>query len=99
MTPPTEQQRGRRRLGRRTFASLDVPAWRLLWSAGHLWNAALWLDLLALGWLVLELTDSPLAVSLVGAARMAPMTAGTVRPKRAMRSGWMVTRNSRSEPP
>jgi MFS family permease len=73
MTPPTEQQRGRRRLGRRTFASLDVPAWRLLWSAGHLWNAALWLDLLALGWLVLELTDSPLAVSLVGAARMAPM--------------------------
>jgi MFS family permease len=73
MSAPTEQQRGRRRLGRRTFASLDVPAWRLLWSAGHLWNAALWLDLLALGWLVLELTDSPLAVSLVGAARMAPM--------------------------
>ncbi len=83
MSAPTEQRAPdpadrparRRRFGGRTFASLDVPAWRLLWSAGHLWNAALWLDLLALGWLMLELTDSPLAVSLVGAARMAPMGA------------------------
>ncbi len=73
MKAPIEQPSRAQRLGRRTFASLEVPAWRLLWSAGHLWNAALWLDLLALGWLVLELTDSPLAVSLVGAARMAPM--------------------------
>jgi MFS family permease len=70
---PASRRRSERQLGGRTFASLDVPAWRLLWSAGHLWNAALWLDLLTLGWLVLELTDSPLAVSLVGAARMAPM--------------------------
>ena len=63
----------RPRFGGRTFASLGVPSWRLLWWAGHLWNTALWLDLIALGWLALELTDSPLAVSLVGAARMAPM--------------------------
>ncbi len=63
----------RPRIGGRTFASLGVPSWRLLWYAGHLWNAALWLDLIVLGWLALELTDSPLAVSLVGAARMAPM--------------------------
>lgn len=72
MHEPTELP-PRPRFGGRTFASLNVPAWRLLWSAGHLWNAALWIDLLALGWLMLELTDSPLAVSLVGAARMAPM--------------------------
>ena len=63
----------RPRFGGRTFLSLGVPSWRLLWWAGHLWNSALWLDLIALGWLALELTDSPLAVSLVGAARMAPM--------------------------
>ena len=72
MFPPAELP-PRPRYGGRTFASLGVPSWRLLWSAGHLWNSALWLDLIALGWLALELTDSPLAVSLVGAARMAPM--------------------------
>ncbi|MCY4640727.1 MAG: MFS transporter [Chloroflexi bacterium] len=71
--PPSAELPPRPRIGGRTFASLGVPSWRLLWSAGHLWNTALWLDLIALGWLALELTDSPLAVSLVGAARMAPM--------------------------
>lgn len=40
---------------------------------GHLWHLAFWMDLIVLGWLVLELTDSPFAVALVGTFRLIPM--------------------------
>ena len=41
--------------------------------AGHLWHLAFWMDLIVLGWLVLELTNSALLVALVGTFRLIPM--------------------------
>ena len=51
--------------------------------AGHLWHLAFWMDLIVLGWLVLELTNSALFVALVGTFRLIPMglfgvVAGTI---------------------
>ena len=57
----------------RLLRSLEERDWRVLWLAGHLWHFAFWVDLLVLGWLVLDISDSPLKVGLVGAVRMAPM--------------------------
>ena len=56
-----------------TFRSLVVRDWATLWLAGHLWHMAFWMDLIVLGWLVLELTDSPLLVALVGTFRLIPL--------------------------
>ena len=56
-----------------TFRSLGNRDWRILWMAGHLWHLAFWMDLIVLGWLVLELTDSPFLVALVGTFRLIPM--------------------------
>ncbi len=56
-----------------TFRSVVNRDWRLLWMAGHLWHLAFWMDLIVLGWLVLELTDSPLLVALVGTFRLIPL--------------------------
>ncbi|MEZ4502647.1 MAG: MFS transporter [Dehalococcoidia bacterium] len=55
------------------FSSLRHRPWRELWLAGHLWHLAYWLDLIVIGWLVLELTDSAFLVSLTGTARLAPL--------------------------
>ncbi|MCY4624614.1 MAG: MFS transporter [Chloroflexi bacterium] len=56
-----------------TFRSVVNRDWRTLWMAGHLWHLAFWMDLIVLGWLVLELTDSPLLVALVGTFRLIPL--------------------------
>lgn len=56
-----------------TFRSLAHRQWGMLWLAGHLWHMAFWMDLIVLGWLVLELTGSPLLVALVGTFRLIPM--------------------------
>ena len=56
-----------------TFRSLAHRHWGVLWLAGHLWHMAFWMDLIVLGWLVLELTDSPLLVALVGTFRLIPL--------------------------
>ena len=56
-----------------TFRSLEHRDWGALWMAGHLWHLAFWMDLIVLGWLVLELTDSPFLVALVGTFRLIPM--------------------------
>ncbi len=56
-----------------TFRSLIVRDWATLWMAGHLWHLSFWMDLIVLGWLVLELTDSPLLVALVGTFRLIPL--------------------------
>lgn len=55
------------------LSSLRHDEWRRLWMAGHLWHLAYWLDLVVIGWLVLELTDSALLVALTGTARLAPL--------------------------
>ncbi|MEE2701036.1 MAG: MFS transporter [Chloroflexota bacterium] len=56
-----------------TLSSLVERDWRVLWLAGHLWHSSFWMDLIILGWVVLELTNSPLLVSLVGTFRLLPM--------------------------
>lgn len=45
----------------------------LLWASGGVGNACRWMEMGVLGWLVLELTDSPWHVALVGVARSAPL--------------------------
>ncbi len=55
--------------------ALQEPRYRQLWLAGLCVNTARWLDFLVLGWLALELTDSPLMVGLAAFCRAAPMMA------------------------
>jgi predicted MFS family arabinose efflux permease len=62
---------------------LKVPDWsvlqhrdfRLLWAAGGVSTACRWMEVAVLGWLILELTNSPWEVALVGVCRSAPMLA------------------------
>jgi MFS family permease len=52
------------------FAALRHRGFRLLWAATLLSSTARWADLVVVGWLTLELTDSPLMVGIVAAAKM-----------------------------
>jgi MFS family permease len=52
------------------FAALRYRSFRLLWAATLLSSTARWADLVVVGWLTLELTDSPLWVGIVAAAKM-----------------------------
>jgi len=59
------------RLGRMPqFAALRHRGFRLLWVATLLSSTARWADLVVVGWLTLELTDSPLMVGIVAASKM-----------------------------
>jgi MFS family permease len=49
------------------------PDYRRLWASGCFVYLARWVDLVALGWLALELTGSPFMVGLAAFARTAPM--------------------------
>lgn len=53
------------------FAALRHRGFRLLWSASVLSATARWADMVVLGWLTLELTDSPLWVGIVAGSKMA----------------------------
>jgi MFS family permease len=44
-----------------------------LWAAGGMSHASRWMETGVLGWLILELTDSPWHVALVGVSRSAPL--------------------------
>jgi MFS family permease len=58
------------------FASiLRERAYRRLWCSGLCVNAARWMDLVLLGWLAFQLTDSPFMVGLAAFARSAPLMA------------------------
>ncbi len=60
------------RLGRMPqFAALRHRGFRLLWMATLLSSTARWADMVVVGWLTLELTDSPLMVGIVAASKMA----------------------------
>ena len=60
------------RLGRmHQFAALRHRDFRLLWIATLLSSTARWADMVVIGWLTLEVTDSPLMVGIVTAAKMA----------------------------
>ncbi len=52
------------------FAALRHRDFRLLWGATLLSSTARWADLVVVGWLTLELTDSPLWVGIVAASKM-----------------------------
>jgi MFS family permease len=49
------------------------PTYRRLWASGCFVYLARWVDLVALGWLALELTGSPFMVGVAAFARTAPM--------------------------
>ena len=65
------------RLGRMPqFAALRHRGFRLLWMATVCSSTARWADMVVLGWLTLELTDSPLMVGIVAGCKMAGYVTG-----------------------
>ena len=52
---------------------LRIPDYRRLLIGNGLWWQAMWMELLVVGWLVLELTDSPWLVALVTFYRAFPL--------------------------
>lgn len=58
---------------RQTFQALSNPSFARLWWTNWLLYSARMIELVALSWLVLEVTDSPSRVALVGVSRMLPM--------------------------
>ena len=56
----------------RTFQAFQNRQFRLLWPANLFNNISRWSQMTLLAWLVLELTESPWRVSLVGACGFAP---------------------------
>ncbi|MDO8532070.1 MAG: MFS transporter [Dehalococcoidia bacterium] len=55
------------------FAALQSRGFRLLWTGSLLSQTARWCEVAVLGWLVLELTNSPFQVAMVGFFRWAPL--------------------------
>lgn len=65
------------------FQSFQSPNFRLLWLSSLAASGGMLVQQVAVGWLVLEMTDSPFALGIVAAARMIPsfflgMIAGVV---------------------
>ena len=58
---------------RRMFRALRHPSYRLFWSGNFLSNVGTWMQNLALGWLVLELTDSPFWLGMVSFTSWTPL--------------------------
>ncbi len=61
------------RHGFRTFDALQDPTFRRLLAAAGLYYIYRTTELTVLSWLVLQITESPFAVALVGVSRIAPM--------------------------
>ena len=57
----------------RTLRAFRNHDYRLLWPANLLSYSSRWMQMTILGWLVLQLTDSPWLVALVGFFGMVPM--------------------------
>jgi MFS family permease len=58
---------------RRTFSSLRHRDFLILWSGSVVSQSGDWMDQIALNWLVLEITDSPLSLGLVNLCRAIPV--------------------------
>jgi MFS family permease len=56
-----------------TLAPLRIADYRRLWSSNLLWWIAAFMETLVIGWLVLDMTDSPWLVSVMGFLRSAPL--------------------------
>jgi MFS family permease len=72
---PLDRAAGRATPGLAVLDALQDPHYRRFWLAGLCVNTARWMDFLILGWLVLELTDSPFMVGVAAFCRNAPMMA------------------------
>ena len=55
----------------RQFSALRHRGFRLLWTATLLSSTARWADLVVVGWLTLEVTESALMVGIVAGSKMA----------------------------
>ena len=55
------------------FAPLRIPDYRRLLISNGLWWQARWMEMVVIGWLVLEMTNSPWHVALIGFYRAAPL--------------------------
>jgi MFS family permease len=62
------------RLNRRTFASLKHRNYRLFFSGQIVSITGTWMQNVAMGWLVLELTGSPVAVGVLALCQFVPFT-------------------------
>jgi MFS family permease len=58
-----------------TVSVVRDPAYRHLWVSGLCSNMARWMDLVAVGWIALQMTGSPFMVAVAAFARSAPMMA------------------------
>lgn len=56
-----------------TFDALRVRDYRLLWQGNSLTSMGYWMQQVAIGWLILDLTGSPFYLGLAGFCRSAPM--------------------------
>src|SRR5262245_48990448 len=56
-----------------TFDALSVRDYRLLFQGNAVTSIGFWMQQVALGWLVLDLTDSPFYLGLASFARSIPM--------------------------
>ena len=56
-----------------TFAALESPGYLLLFQGSFATQIGMWMQQVAFGWLVLELTDSPFYLGLAGFFRAIPM--------------------------
>ena len=57
----------------KVLAPLRIRDYRRLFVSNGLWWQVRWMENITVGWLVLEMTDSPWLVALVGFYRMAPL--------------------------
>ena len=74
-----ERARGWRRLrpslarwGGSTFDALRVRDYRLLWQGNSITSMGFWMQQVAIGWLILDLTGSPFFLGVAGFCRTAP---------------------------
>ena len=56
-----------------TVSIFRDPAYRRLWVSGLCSNMARWMDLVAVGWIALQMTGLPFMVAVAAFARSAPM--------------------------
>lgn len=78
--------------------ALRHPNYRLFWTGNFLSNIGTWMHQLALGWLVLEMTNSPFRLGLVGFAQFIPALLfslpGGVIADRVNRRRWLLVTHS-----
>ncbi len=63
---------------RQMFRALRHPTYRMFWTGNFLSNIGTWMQNLAQGWLVLQLTNSPLLLGLVGFTSWIPVLVFTL---------------------